>query len=207
MNGLRSLTMRLRTGYQSLAGGGTRSVGSSPLPRPRQRRRSQRPRRGTPPAEPRCPHSPAGPGTTRRCPRHRPEAAAPDHPHRRRRRGGGGGTAGFGREHGQFGCSGGSGAQVGGTFTATAGQSIATFIGCGGGGGTAHSSGSTVHRWYRVESAMRTGPRWGCSHRPQADSSGGGGGGGASAVCIYGPGGIAVCHPSRRLRRRRRRWW
>ncbi len=83
---------------------------------------------------------------------------------------------------------GGSGAQVGGTFTASAGQSIATFIGCGGGGGTAHSSGSTGTGG-TGGTGYANGANGGMFSSTEGESSGGGGGGGASAVCIYGTAG------------------
>jgi large repetitive protein len=83
---------------------------------------------------------------------------------------------------------GGAGAKVIGTFTAAAGQSIATFIGCGGGGGTAHSSGSTGTGG-TGGTGYANGANGGMFSSTEGESSGGGGGGGASAVCVYGTAG------------------
>ena len=74
-----------------------------------------------------------------------------------------------------------------GTFTAGAGQSIATFIGCGGGGGGAHSSGSTVTGGTGGSGYANGGQ--GGDTTTQANQSGGGGGGGSTVVCIYGTAG------------------
>jgi hypothetical protein len=101
--------------------------------------------------------------------------------------GGGGGTpVGIGNTANS--AFGGSGGQVGGTFTANSGQSIATFIGCGGGGGTAHSSGSTGTGG-TGGTGYANGANGGMFSSTEGESSGGGGGGGASAICIYGTAG------------------
>ncbi len=98
--------------------------------------------------------------------------------------GGGGGSSTGALSDNANTATGGAGANSSGTFTVAAGESIATFIGCGGGGGGAHSSGSTA-----TGGTGGTGYSNGGSGGEQTttgNQSGGGAGGGSTAVCVYG---------------------
>ena len=100
--------------------------------------------------------------------------------------GGGGGassTGGLGNQANTG--TGGAGGTVVGTFTVSAGHSIATFIGCGGGGGIEHSSGSSSTGG-AAGTGYANGGAGGNSTNTNGQQSGGGGGGGATVVCAYG---------------------
>ena len=96
--------------------------------------------------------------------------------------GGGGSSVGLGNEANTG--TGGGGGQVLGTFSVTAGETVAAEIGCGGGGGGAENStagvasgaGGTGYSTGGVGGETNSGTK----------SSGGGGGGGSTAVCVYG---------------------
>ncbi len=103
--------------------------------------------------------------------------------------GGGGGSStstSFGANPANSGAGGGGGTVIG-TFSAAAGQSIATYIGCGGGGGGAHSSGTTITGGAGGSGYANGG--LGGEQTTQGNQSGGGGGGGSSVVCVYGTSG------------------
>src|ERR1700722_8486437 len=92
--------------------------------------------------------------------------------------GGGGGassTGGLGNQANTG--TGGAGGSVVGTFTVSAGQSVATYIGCGGGGGVEHSSGSTSTGG-AAGNGYANGGAGGNATNTEAQQSGGGGGGG-----------------------------
>ena len=98
--------------------------------------------------------------------------------------GGGGGSSTGTLTNNANTATGGAGANLSGSFTVPAGESVATFIGCGGGGGGAHSSGTTS-----TGGTGGTGYSSGGSGGEQttiANQSGGGAGGGSTAVCVYG---------------------
>ncbi len=100
--------------------------------------------------------------------------------------GGGGGASSTGSLGNQANTgTGGAGGTVVGAFTVNAGQSIATYIGCGGGGGIEHSSGSTSTGG-AAGTGYANGGAGGNSTNTNGQQSGGGGGGGATVVCDYG---------------------
>ena len=82
---------------------------------------------------------------------------------------------------------GGAGAGVAATFSVSAGQSVATFIGCGGGGGAARQGGSGSEAGAGGTGYSSGGT--GGGNTTASDVSGGGGGGGSTAVCVYGTAG------------------
>jgi hypothetical protein len=100
--------------------------------------------------------------------------------------GGGGGSSidGIGNEANTG--AGGGGGQVAGTFTVPAGQTIATFIGCGGGGGSENTSSAITGG--SGGSGFSNGGNGG-QQTSISDTSGGGAGGGSTAVCVYGTAG------------------
>jgi large repetitive protein len=100
--------------------------------------------------------------------------------------GGGGGSSidGIGNEANTG--AGGSGGQVVGTFSVSAGQTIAAFIGCGGGGGSENTSSAVTGG--SGGSGFSNGGNGG-QQTSISDTSGGGAGGGSSAVCVYGTAG------------------
>ncbi len=100
--------------------------------------------------------------------------------------GGGGGASSTGSLGNQANTgTGGAGGTVVGTFTVSAGHSIATYIGCGGGGGIEHSSGSSSTGG-AAGTGYANGGAGGNSTNTNGQQSGGGGGGGATVVCAYG---------------------
>ena len=117
--------------------------------------------------------------------------------------GGGGGSSTGGLGDNSNKATGGAGGKLSRTYSVPAGESIATFIGCGGGGGGAHSSGSTSTGGTGGAGFSNGGT--GGEQTTTANQSGGGAGGGSTAVLRLRKRLVTVRDAA--CCRRRRRWW